>query len=117
MNEKTTFLEISLLAHRFRVSVPADTNFRFTKQILDCELDYVNHTIALSVRQPVEDNGFKELIQGLANTDIKIEYINGTGNVAATTTFSHCEMIDHKFKLDYANYRVATHHIVFKYHE
>lgn len=118
-----TPLEMPLLPWRFRIFIRSggivratdnEDVLRFTKQVEKCVFDYVNNTLTITVRQPVEDKGFSEVIKGFKHSSgITLEYFNSSSVDTAVTTIQLAgKMVEHEFVLEYGAEGVAKHRIV-----
>jgi hypothetical protein len=111
------------LAYRFLVRYPH--NGRFTKEAGDvltssttnCEIDYVNKTIAINIEQPASQGDLHDVITYLIDQPaaLIVESIAGDGEANYAITFGSCRCIEHEYRLDYACDGAAVHKMVFKY--
>jgi hypothetical protein len=110
-------IEMPALAYRFRVRVSGDDDFRFTKQVVKSDIDHVNNTIAITVRQPENDNEFHLFINRLCKhgVTIAVDHMNGNGAAASTIELFPATAESHKFSLNYGDIEVAVHELVFKF--
>lgn len=105
-----------LMAYRFRVVFSDEETSLLSQQIMNCSFNFVEHEVRIQLRQTIT-KGMISMIDSLCKgySSIMVDTLDEKSNHLFSMRLTHCNLIDHSFKLDYSDSDVAIHNLVFKY--
>ena len=115
---KTTILP-AMHKHRFRVLINDDIDL--TQCVITCSLNCFKKQFEVTLRQSLTPDIMEKINNisiGVGNSTINVAATDSHGNDASDHwcyEMSGAKVINHEFKLDYADGDIAIHTLTFKY--
>lgn len=108
-----------LSSYRFRVIFSGTETFNsllMTQQVMNCSFNFVENEFVIKLRQPIT-KGMIGTVNSLRKgyTSITVDTFNTTQDSLFSISLHRCKLVDHLFKLDYADNNIAVHDLVFEY--
>lgn len=101
---------------RFQALVGSDYSKVFTRQVVSCNIDYIQDHLEFVIRQPTNDATLHDLIFDMCkySSQIYVQEMSALGKPLTTLSFTG-RAIKHSFELSYGESEVAVHKLTIKF--
>lgn len=101
---------------RFQALVGSDRSKVFTRQVMSCNIDYIQNHLEFIIRQPSNDATLHHLIFDMCkySSEITIQEVSGLAQPLTNLSFTG-RAIKHNFELSYGESEVAVHKLTIKF--